>query len=387
MCLGLVIGNRSNSPGVTRDMVGPVLLDPLPVNSFVMVTGVSGSVSGDYSYSTKVEEVPDNSDKTKKNQNDARKYILQKVEVLVAKEEQADLLGALEATAQELRRVKGNYSHGEGAGGDNPELECVIHVYDSGLSTSGAVQFQKNDGALLRKSAGIDSFFDVLPSGEYLRDVTVIFETIGEVVPPQEDLDSDSRERLRVIWERIVEHRGGKVRESDRVPIKSGQSEPMVSPSDSLPIVDVVPISRLEIEVDGVEPMCDDDSTTWLLPGDVLFPPNLADLRDSGKSVLDDAVMMLKEHPEARVEVVGHSASESAFPDWTQVSEDRANSVRDYLISKASDVTITATGVGDRDPICEDWDPIAGVQIEECAIKERRIELVLRGVDLCTTEN
>jgi len=62
----------------------------------------------------------------------------------------------------------------------------------------------------------------------------------------------------------------------------------------------------------------------------------------------------------------------------------RAEAVRDYLIASGiSGSLITATGVGDTKPSCEDWDPVAKKQIFPCAQTERNVTLVATGIVVC----
>lgn len=374
VCVGLVIGNRSNSPVVSSELVEGVLPRPLPARSHVLVAGVSGSLAGGIVFSEIVEKVEDSDDETEENGENVWVEALEAVGGVEAKEPQADLLNAMEAAAEELRKTQ--------------LAECVIHVYDSGLSTSGLIQFQKNDGALLKESADIEAYIDGLPASKALNGVAVVFETLGETMHPQESLGTDSRARLKDIWERIVERRGGEVRDSETVKIIVEEPGATTSPSTrTLPHVDLVPVSEYTVPPPPLE--CEDDRTTWPLPGDVLFQPNLAIFKEGAEEMLKEAVDMLSQHPEvSKVEVVGHSASESNQPRFTKVSEDRANAVRDHLVANgANGDKITASGVGDTLPKCEDWDSGAGTQVEGCAETERRIELILHGVDLCVKED
>jgi len=359
-CLGLVIGVRSGSAGVSKPMVAVAIPDPLPVGSALVITGVSGSPNGDSVYSAVVEK-GDSSYDTADNQQNTRANALSVVDHMAAASPQADLLGAIEATASSLRATG---------------MSCTIHVYDSGLSTAGLVEFQQGEDGLLALDPA--SVIDRIPAEATLSQVTVVFETLGATSGDQPAPDSASLSRLTAIWKGIIERRGGLVADSNSLSNSSPDQKP------GLPVVDVVPIPRQTIDFSDLIPTCTPTSTAWSLPEDMLFAPDLWALKDTASMALDPVVQILLEHPDSTATIVGHSASVGAAPGWTEVSEKRAASVRDYLISGGIEAKrISASGVGDTQPSCEDWDYTTGSQIETCAIAERRVELVVTGIVLC----
>lgn len=359
-CLGLVIGVRSGSAGVSKPIVAAAIPDPLPVGSALVITGVSGSATGDLVYSAVVEK-GDSSYDTADNQQNTRANALTAVEQMAAASPQADVLGAIEATATRLRATG---------------MVCTIHVYDSGLSTAGLVEFQQGDEGLLALNPS--DVIDRVPAETTLSEVTVVFETLGATSGDQPAPDSASLSKLAVIWKGIVERRGGLVAEPNTL---------VNSPPDQksgLPVVDIVPIPQQTIDFSDLIPTCTPTSTTWSLPEDMLFEPDLWALKDSASIALDPVLQILLEYPDATVSAVGHSASVGATPEWTQVSANRAASVQEYLISRGVDERrVDSSGVGDTQPVCEDWDVTTGSQIDTCAISERRVELVVTGIVLC----
>lgn len=360
VCFGFVVGQRANSAKVTSAIVSAFIPDAeqLADGTVIVITGVSGSPAGDPVYTGAVEN-PGNSYDFKDNQLNTRTKAIAAADKAAASTAQADVLGAIEATAAALRPSG---------------LPCTIHVLDSGLQTAGLIPFQQD---LL--SAKPEDVIAKVPESTALSGMRVTFDMLGAVVDPQPPLDSESLINLTAIWKGVVVKRGGQFEQPDRVS-STAHTEPLAG----LPEVAIVPVPDRSIDFGDLKPTCTPTATTWQLPGDVLFEKDDARLRDSAKALLDPAAQVLLEHPEATADLVGHSASVGNTTRVTQLSIDRAASVKTYLVSKGiAESRITAAGVGDTQPTCEDWDTAAGQQIEACAAQERRVDLVVAGVMLC----
>ncbi len=112
------------------------------------------------------------------------------------------------------------------------------------------------------------------------------------------------------------------------------------------------------------------DDTRAELTG-VTFKVGSAELVPSSLKTLDAAIAGLKRNPKAKVEVQGHTSSEGGEEYNQQLSEDRANAVRDYMIRKGIDAgRLTARGYGYSVPKADN-DTEAGRK------QNRRIELVV----------
>ena len=72
---------------------------------------------------------------------------------------------------------------------------------------------------------------------------------------------------------------------------------------------------------------------------------------DSGK-VIADIIAILKEYPQSRFMIEGHTDSTGPAKLNESISDKRANSVRDYLISNGIDASrLEAKGFGESKPI------------------------------------
>jgi OOP family OmpA-OmpF porin len=89
------------------------------------------------------------------------------------------------------------------------------------------------------------------------------------------------------------------------------------------------------------------------LPG-VNFETNSDRLLPGAESVLNDAAETLRRNPSIRVEVAGHTDSDGAAAYNEGLSQRRAETVRDYLISRGvANDRLSARGYGESEPIAD----------------------------------
>jgi len=87
---------------------------------------------------------------------------------------------------------------------------------------------------------------------------------------------------------------------------------------------------------------------------DVLFETNRYALRPAARESLAKFAGILLAYPDLRLEVDGHTDSVGADAYNQQLSEKRADSVRDYLISQGVNGTrLVAKGYGETQPIAD----------------------------------
>ena len=100
----------------------------------------------------------------------------------------------------------------------------------------------------------------------------------------------------------------------------------------------------------------------------VNFESGSAALTPDSYSILDEVVRSLQAYPEVRVEIRGHTDSQGPTSFNLELSQKRADSVRQYLINAGIDPSrIVATGVGEEEPIASNANP-------EGRLQNRRIE-------------
>lgn len=108
------------------------------------------------------------------------------------------------------------------------------------------------------------------------------------------------------------------------------------------------------------------------LSGAVLFVTAKADLLPIARSKLDQVAAVLKDQPDQKIIVEGHTDSVGTPASNQALSEKRAQSVRDYLVSRGVPAeAIQAVGFGpDR--------PVADNKTAEGRADNRRVEIVVK---------
>ncbi len=105
------------------------------------------------------------------------------------------------------------------------------------------------------------------------------------------------------------------------------------------------------------------------LSADTYFDFNKATLKPAGQEKVDEVVQTMKQHPEVRATVEGHTDSVGSEAYNQRLSERRANAVRDYLVAHGIDASrITTRGYGKTKPI-------ASNKTAEGRAKNRRVEI------------
>jgi len=107
--------------------------------------------------------------------------------------------------------------------------------------------------------------------------------------------------------------------------------------------------------------------------GDVLFATGKYDLRPEAQIVLAKLSGIILSHPGLNLAVEGYTDSVGSDDFNLKLSQQRADTVRDYLVSQGlPDNIVTATGFGKSDPVADNATPTGRQQ-------NRRVEIVVSG--------
>lgn len=126
---------------------------------------------------------------------------------------------------------------------------------------------------------------------------------------------------------------------------------------------------RQQLENTGVSVVRDGDNITLNMPGNITFAVNSSDINSGFYEILDSVSLVLNEFNKTLVEVAGHTDSTGTTQYNQSLSERRAASVSNYLVTRKvlSDRFITI-GAGERYPVASN-DTAEGRQLN------RRVEI------------
>jgi len=131
--------------------------------------------------------------------------------------------------------------------------------------------------------------------------------------------------------------------------------------------LDLCPNSKPDVKVDNDG--CEINEIT-ILRG-INFETNSAKIKPDSKHILDGVADILLRYPSLKVEIAGHSDNRGDSKFNMQLSQSRAESVREYLIlNGAIAENLTANGYGETKPMND-------LDNEDAWMENRRVELVI----------
>jgi outer membrane protein OmpA-like peptidoglycan-associated protein len=115
--------------------------------------------------------------------------------------------------------------------------------------------------------------------------------------------------------------------------------------------------------------------TVITLPGAVLFPSGKYDLLPGAREKLDQVAEALKNQADHKMIVEGHTDSQGSESSNMELAQRRAQTVRDYLVSRGvpNDI-ITANGIGQSRPVADNKTP-------DGRANNRRVEIIVQPVE------
>ncbi|WP_176765712.1 OmpA family protein [Actinomyces ruminicola] len=132
------------------------------------------------------------------------------------------------------------------------------------------------------------------------------------------------------------------------------------------------PIGTLDGAASVVE---SEDRTTTTLSSDVNFETDSAELTERAHEVLDELIEDWRSDPPTKVTITGHTDSVDDDAYNQDLSERRAEAVRVYVVAQLPELTISAQGKGESEPIAAEENEDGSVS-EEGRAANRRVEIV-----------
>ncbi|MEO7009121.1 MAG: OmpA family protein, partial [Caldimonas sp.] len=108
------------------------------------------------------------------------------------------------------------------------------------------------------------------------------------------------------------------------------------------------------------------------VPSDVSFDTGSAAIKPQLRSVLDPFAASLRDDPNTRLNVIGHTDNTGSDAINNPLSLERARSVRDYLVDRGVAASrIEVAGRGEREPVADN-------STDAGRARNRRVEIYLR---------
>jgi outer membrane protein OmpA-like peptidoglycan-associated protein len=128
---------------------------------------------------------------------------------------------------------------------------------------------------------------------------------------------------------------------------------------------------RRQLEGTGVRVQRNGDQIDLIMPGNITFDVNQSSIKPSFTNVLESVALVLKEFDKTIIQIEGHTDSTGSQSYNQLLSEQRASSVRDFLLNQGIEPRRTrAAGYGQRYPL-------ASNETAQGREQNRRVELNL----------
>lgn len=109
---------------------------------------------------------------------------------------------------------------------------------------------------------------------------------------------------------------------------------------------------RKQLRGTGVSVQRDGDNINLIMPGNITFATNARSLKSEFYNVLDSVAIVVKEYNKTTIVVSGYTDSVGSNSYNQKLSEDRAKSVADFLVTKqVNSARIELAGLGEKHPV------------------------------------
>lgn len=124
----------------------------------------------------------------------------------------------------------------------------------------------------------------------------------------------------------------------------------------------------------GIEVERQGDQIALTMPSNVTFAVNSSTIQPGFYGPLNDVANTLVQYPKTAVDILGHASSDGADDYNLRLSQQRADSVKSYLIGKGvQSVRLNAVGFGETQPIADN-------STAEGRAANRRVEIILTPI-------
>lgn len=332
--VALVLGAHKNSMdlNLNSDVVSDSVSDAISSFGLVSIILNDGNPEMIFGKRYKVkEQYRGNPNLLKQLSEKEAKNVLKDMDDIRANDAEVDTLEAIRLAARTLSSAPKN-------------SEKIIVVADTGLSTTGILNFQNNIiNADSEEIAEQLAEKDAIPN---LEDIKVIWQQIGDVYDPQQSLTPAQVKNLKKIWKAIIEKGGGKF---ESVDIVSNQT----SISGSLPNVTTINLpaeTAIKFEPENIKDFTKpqflgEEHIKFIGDSDKYIDPNAA------KEALKPIAKYMNENNKFKMLLIGTTAGDENSDLMIDLSEKRAKAVKSSLVSMGvPEKNISYIGLGCSDP-------------------------------------
>ena len=341
VALAIVIGNRNCSagPNLNDTNVQSLIKEPFTSNGYLSIIVCDGDPDVPCKMSLVLPDSLKHATKEKREQEmkSALNSVLSALENGVANDEEADVLEALFVAVESLSSCPA-------------EMTKKILILDSGLSTSGVLDFRNN---LL--SANTDTIVNALAEKHNIPDltgITVEWYGFGNVRSPQESLSHEQEYHLKEIWDAIITKGGGTPH------INKGDDNPLFAKDDLPYVTPVILTQEPPLSFDFEPCILEEDTHPFQAPvfldeERVRFEPDSDSYvdYDLAVSTIKPIAEYLIAHPTFQILLIGATAGDSNSEYSRDLSQRRADAVKTTLVELGtSSSQIITIGLGSQDP-------------------------------------
>jgi len=346
--LAIVLGAHGNMPPAGLDGVAAQVLDNA-VESQALVSIVVADGAPHPLGTSQLRTTGEDDDARQASEAANRRELDEDIASAAARTPETDLLSALGLAAREIAAAPGRHT---------------ILVIDSGLSTSGAVDFRQ--AGLL--DAAADDLVASLRAASTLPDLSgthVVYQGLGDIAAPQGELGLAARTQLVDLWTAVALAGGA-------IDVNVERTRLHGDPATELPAVSVVGAG------DGLT--CT-ENTVVLDGGDVAFQADTAVFRDPAvaTTTLQPVAERMK-LPGVTGTLTGTTADVGDDDGQRRLSRERAQTVADLLQTLGVPAgTMTVIGLGSDFPgYVDDHDSQGGLLPGPAALN-RKVIIELTG--------
>ncbi|MDR1687030.1 MAG: OmpA family protein [Clostridiales bacterium] len=393
VAISIVIGRHTNQNKISQDAINELseIVSSAVYSGYISVVLCDGSpvtLPETFGYLADSVSFPQDARNAQIYEQRKAKYTQKVIDFILdenitkARAQDVDIMSAIFEAARSLARFS-----------DSPEIERKIIIVDSGISTTGTVNFHETNlhGENL-EAAAADLIKNNPSAFPNLTGIGFSWLGLGDVAAPQM-LKSEEGEKLALFWRSVLRESGAAFEDNDiRVAPKGSEPNLYIENSQAFPFVSTVVFTppQIDSETGFAAPPAVPEPEIIVVQGDVVaFMPDSAEFID-----ITDAERKLKTEAEKinqyllsgkaeKIFIVGSTAKTSPDDNYSasavELSAKRARKVTEVLVAYGvAENNLEAFGLGPHVPAGQRSDEFASSGVfDETAAQRNRCVLIV----------